>query len=75
MTRPGRTTLDMKMEELKRKMEAHIAAEKEASNQIKQVPPVTMQGPDLERLKDDLAASRASLSYVAGGGSSVLFLI
>lgn len=56
----------MKMEELKRKMEAHIAAEKEA-NQVKQVPPVTVEGPDMAQLKQGLGSSNANLSQLAGG--------
>ena len=71
--RPGRTTLDMKMEELKRKMEAHVAAEAEA-NKLRQVPPVTIQAPDLEQIKQRLSgkagSSKTNLSQLAAGMAS-----
>ena len=73
VVRPGRTTLDMKMEELKRKMEAHVAAEAEA-NKLRQVPPVTIQAPDLEQIKQSLSgkasSSKTNLSQLAAGMAS-----
>ena len=75
VVRPGRTTLDMKMEELKRKMEAHVAAEAEA-NKLRQVPPVTIQAPDLEQIKQSLSgkasSSKTNLSQLAAGMASLL---
>ena len=60
----------MKMEELKRKMEAHVAAEAEA-NKLRQVPPVTIQAPDLEQIKQSLSgkasSSKTNLSQLAAG--------
>lgn len=67
----------MKMEELKRKMEAHVAAEAEA-NKLRQVPPVTIQAPDLEQIKQSLsskpAGSKTNLSQLAAGRPSSLRL-
>lgn len=66
VSRPGRTTLDMKMEELKRKMDAHIAEQNAAS--VKQVPPVTVEAPDLEEIRQTMAAgSEDNLSKLAAG--------
>lgn len=59
----------MKMEELKKKMEAHVAAEAEA-NRLRQVPPVTIQGPDMEQIKHNLSSGSSSttnLSQLAAG--------
>lgn len=70
VSRPGRTTLDMKMEELKKKMEAHMSSDG-GGEAVKQVPPVTLQGPELEKVKEGLSAnSTANLSQLAGGKCS-----
>ncbi|XP_067946237.1 transcription factor E2F7-like isoform X2 [Watersipora subatra] len=65
VARPGRTTLDMKMEELKRKMDAHIAAEKAALTSTKQVPPVTVEAPDLEEIRRTMSGTDKNLSKLA----------
>jgi len=64
----------MKMEELKKKMEAHLAAEL-AADTVKQVPPVTVQAPDMEEIKQSMASgSSASLLQAATGRFTVILV-